>query len=93
MQPYSWRHDREQQLLCTRIATHDDRLTFEPETLEGLKYVGGVDLSFPEDNMEEALACLSVLEWPSLEVNALLIMHITQHLLLLANNRSCIHPT
>ncbi|KAI7881666.1 hypothetical protein K492DRAFT_206649 [Lichtheimia hyalospora FSU 10163] len=60
--------EREQQLLCTRIATHDDRLTFEPETLKGLKYVGGVDLSFPENNMEEALACLSVLAWPSLKV-------------------------
>ena len=67
--------DREQQLLCTRIATHDDRLTFEPETLEGLKYVGGVDLSFPENNMEEALACLSVLEWPSLQVIHAICLH------------------
>lgn len=63
--------------MCARIATHDERLTFEPDTLEGLKYVGGVDISFPENNMEEALACLSVLEWPSLEVSAIHMLTFT----------------
>lgn len=45
-----------------------DDLDFDPVTLEGLKYIAGVDLSFPEDNVEQAVACLVVLEFPSLEV-------------------------
>ncbi|KAI7858148.1 endonuclease V-domain-containing protein [Circinella umbellata] len=58
----------EQIELSERISWHDDQLDFDPETLNGLKYIGGVDLSFPENDFEHALACLSILSWPSLEV-------------------------
>ncbi|KAI9257363.1 endonuclease V-domain-containing protein [Phascolomyces articulosus] len=58
----------EQIALSARISWHDDHLDFDSETLEGLKYVAGVDLSFPENDFEHALACLSILSWPNLEV-------------------------
>ncbi|KAI9484442.1 endonuclease V-domain-containing protein [Zychaea mexicana] len=58
----------EQIALSARISLNDENLDFDPKTLDGLKYIGGVDLSFPENDFEHALACLSILSWPSLEV-------------------------
>ena len=66
----------EQIELSERISWHDDQLDFDPETLNGLKYIGGVDLSFPENDFEHALACLSILSWPSLKVNSIIIKKI-----------------
>lgn len=57
----------EQLALQTRIIL-DDHLDFDPETLEGMRYIAGVDLSFFPDTVDKAVACLSVLEWPSLSV-------------------------
>ncbi|KAL1930364.1 hypothetical protein VTP01DRAFT_10526 [Rhizomucor pusillus] len=59
--------ETQQNELKTKVIFQDD-LDFDPVTLEGLKYIAGVDLSFPEDNVEQAVACLVVLEFPSLEV-------------------------
>ncbi|KAI8147569.1 endonuclease V-domain-containing protein [Fennellomyces sp. T-0311] len=60
--------EAEQNALQTRVTLKDEGLDFDPATLEGLRYIGGVDLSFPENDHEHALACLSILSWPSLEV-------------------------
>jgi len=35
---------------------------------DGLDYIGGVDLSFIENNEEDAIASLVVLKYPNLEV-------------------------
>ncbi|KAI8387277.1 endonuclease V [Blakeslea trispora] len=43
-------------------------ITFDPNTLDDLKYVAGVDLSFPLNNFEDAIACLVVMEFPSMKI-------------------------
>lgn len=43
-------------------------LDFDPKTLQGLKYIAGVDLSFPLRDNENAVACLVVMSMPKLEV-------------------------
>lgn len=58
---------REQNKLKSQIKLHDE-VDFDPETLEGLTYVGGVDLSFPKDDRERAVACLVVMKYPSFDV-------------------------
>ncbi|ORX59451.1 endonuclease V [Hesseltinella vesiculosa] len=45
-----------------------DKLDFNPESLDDLVYIGGVDLSFPENDQEHAVACLVVMKYPSMEV-------------------------
>lgn len=45
-----------------------DMLDFDPKTLEGLRYIAGVDLSFPLGDNENAVACLVVMSMPELEV-------------------------
>lgn len=40
---------------------------------DGLRFVAGVDLSFPLDNQEDAVACLVVLEYPILQVRQMII--------------------
>lgn len=45
-----------------------DKLDFDPETLEDLRYIGGVDLSFPLGDNENAVACLIVMSMPDLKV-------------------------
>ncbi|KAF9913786.1 hypothetical protein BX616_009587 [Lobosporangium transversale] len=42
--------------------------TYHIESTEGLKYIGGVDLSFIVGNNEDAIASLIVLSYPELEV-------------------------
>ncbi|KAI8333870.1 endonuclease V [Chlamydoabsidia padenii] len=46
----------------------DDQVDFDTMTLEGLRYIGGVDLSFPENDDEHAVACLVVMIYPTMEV-------------------------
>ncbi|CAO3639966.1 unnamed protein product [Mucor fragilis] len=46
----------------------EDRLSFETVTLADLKYVGGVDLSFPLGDDENAVACLVVMRMPDLQI-------------------------
>ncbi|RUP52166.1 endonuclease V-domain-containing protein [Jimgerdemannia flammicorona] len=63
-------HVSEQLQLKQRHILHDD-FTFTCDAngqLDGLCYVAGVDLSFPLDNEEDAVACLVVLEYPTLQV-------------------------
>ncbi|CAO3611675.1 unnamed protein product [Mucor hiemalis] len=45
-----------------------NKLDFDPETLEGLRYIGGVDLSFPLGDNENAVACLIVMSMPNLKI-------------------------
>ncbi|CAO3637903.1 unnamed protein product [Cunninghamella echinulata] len=45
-----------------------DQLDFDSANLDGLKYIGGVDSSFIEENHEYAVACLVVMTFPTLEV-------------------------
>ncbi|CAG8623937.1 24080_t:CDS:2 [Cetraspora pellucida] len=68
---------REQLELRSRLIEVDD-LSFSKKIIEknnkqriefeGLNYIGGVDLSFIENNNEDAVASLVVLEYPSLKV-------------------------
>ncbi|KAG2187878.1 hypothetical protein INT44_000628 [Umbelopsis vinacea] len=53
---------REQDRLKKLIRLNND------VTLAQLKYVGGVDLSFPLNDSDHAVACVVVLEFPSLKV-------------------------
>jgi deoxyinosine 3'endonuclease (endonuclease V) len=46
-----------------------DAVDFDPETLDGLQYIAGVDLSFPLGDHVNAVACLVVMSMPHLEVN------------------------
>lgn len=45
-----------------------DNLSFSPDTLEGLNYIGGCDLSFFTDGTERAIACVVILDYPSFKV-------------------------
>ncbi|KAI9310507.1 endonuclease V-domain-containing protein [Dichotomocladium elegans] len=65
-QRHEW--EKQQNMLNKQIILTNERLTFNPDTLENLRYIAGVDLSFPENDNERALACLSILSWPGLEV-------------------------
>ncbi|RHZ61727.1 hypothetical protein Glove_346g34 [Diversispora epigaea] len=47
------------------FTSHEKDGTIE---FQGLRYIGGVDVSFLENNDQEAVASLVVLEYPSLEV-------------------------
>jgi hypothetical protein len=47
---------------------NNDTVDFDPETLDGLQYIAGVDLSFPLGDHENAIACLVVMAMPNLEV-------------------------
>jgi len=42
---------------------------FELQSTQGLKYVGGVDLSFIVGNNEDAIASLIILSYPDLKVS------------------------
>lgn len=73
---------REQTILKQGLILHDDhpdwKATFEDnsdqlESVEGLKYIGGVDLSFIVGNKEDAIASLVVLSYPELEVRSFFI--------------------
>lgn len=46
----------------------EDTLSFDAATLTDLKYIGGVDLSFPLGDQENAVACLIVMKMPDLQV-------------------------
>ncbi|KAL7311150.1 hypothetical protein PS15m_008946 [Mucor circinelloides] len=46
----------------------EDSLSFDTTTLADLKYVGGVDLSFPLGDHENAVACLVVMRMPDLQI-------------------------
>jgi deoxyinosine 3'endonuclease (endonuclease V) len=46
------------------------------ETMDGLKYIGGVDISFVEGSNVDAIATLAILEYPSLEVVKELTRHV-----------------
>lgn len=64
-------HDaRQQNDLKKQLALDDSRLSFETATLTDLKYVGGVDLSFPLGDHENAVACLVVMQMPDLQVQS-----------------------
>ena len=58
---------REQIALEKRIVVEDD-LSFDPITFEGLKYIGGADISFVRDDSVNACAALVILSYPDLEV-------------------------
>ncbi|KAK9693660.1 hypothetical protein K7432_013803 [Basidiobolus ranarum] len=62
---------KEQIELRQKLVLTDDlsdiQLNFQGQ-VEGLRLVGGVDLSFPTDNDRLALAGLVILEYPSLKV-------------------------
>jgi len=45
-----------------------NELSFHPDTLEGLKRIGGVDISFFKEDPDKAVASLIVLEYPSYKV-------------------------
>ncbi|KAJ3064386.1 hypothetical protein HDU98_012202, partial [Podochytrium sp. JEL0797] len=64
--------------LKQQLVAHD-QLSFNPETLEGLNYVAGVDVSFynhsedhspdiASDTTETAVVCLAILSFPSLNL-------------------------
>lgn len=69
---------RQQTVLKTNLIVTDDHpdwsVTLEPGNTchlgaaPGLKYVGGVDLSFIVGNNEDAIASLIVLSYPKLKV-------------------------
>lgn len=67
---------REQTVLKRGLILHDDHpdwtATFKDnsdlESVQGLKYIGGVDLSFIVGNKEDAIASLVVLSYPELQV-------------------------
>ncbi|KAG0334609.1 hypothetical protein BG000_008196 [Podila horticola] len=68
---------REQTVLKQGLILHDDHpdwtVAFKDssdqlESVHGLKYIGGVDLSFIVGNKEDAIASLVVLSYPKLEV-------------------------
>ncbi|OAD00273.1 hypothetical protein MUCCIDRAFT_166063 [Mucor lusitanicus CBS 277.49] len=59
---------QQQNDLKKQLALDDSRLSFETATLTDLKYVGGVDLSFPLGDHENAVACLVVMQMPDLQV-------------------------
>ncbi|KAG0096900.1 hypothetical protein BGZ93_003813 [Podila epicladia] len=67
---------QEQTVLKQGLILHDDHpgwtATFKDnadlESVQGLKYIGGVDLSFIVGNKEDAIASLVVLSYPKLEV-------------------------
>lgn len=61
-------HDARQQNHLRKQLVLEDRLSFETVTLADLKYVGGVDLSFPLGDDENAVACLVVMRMPDLQV-------------------------
>lgn len=58
---------RLQEELRERIVLKN-QVNFDTTTLDDLNYIGGVDLSFPGDDNEHAVACLVVMKYPSLEV-------------------------
>ncbi|KAF7722218.1 hypothetical protein EC973_003538 [Apophysomyces ossiformis] len=63
-----------------RLIEDNDRVSFDAVSLEGLSYIGGVDLSFPQNDHEHAVACLVVLSYPMLEVVYVDYLEITLHL-------------
>ena len=78
--------DREQSILKTNLVLQDDHPNwslaleqtatdesnpFQVKSTEGLKYIGGVDLSFIVGNKEDAIASLIVLSYPKFEVSLL----------------------
>ncbi|KAF9434250.1 hypothetical protein BGZ76_008340, partial [Entomortierella beljakovae] len=68
----------QQNILKTNLVVQDDHPqwsiafkagdAFQAQSIEGLKYIGGVDLSFIVGNNEDAIASLIVLSYPSLKV-------------------------
>ncbi|KAF8926840.1 endonuclease V-domain-containing protein [Dissophora ornata] len=70
---------KEQLLLKTNLVLEDNHPdwsvtlksgddTYHLESAEGLKYIGGVDLSFIVGNKEDAIASLIILSYPDLQV-------------------------
>lgn len=75
--PFSTKLDfREQDELRERRETRD-RLDFDPENLQEIKYIAGVDLSFPPRDEESAVACLVVLSMPDLKVTYIQVQVFT----------------
>ncbi|KAI7828777.1 endonuclease V-domain-containing protein [Gamsiella multidivaricata] len=71
--------ERQQSILKNNLILQDDHpdwsITFKPgddtyhlEGVQGLRYIGGVDLSFIIENNEDAIASLIVLSYPELKV-------------------------
>lgn len=58
---------KEQERMREQLRLTDDTLSFDPETLEGLDRVGGMDVSF-DSNSEVAYAGLAVLSYPTFHV-------------------------
>ncbi|CEP10748.1 hypothetical protein [Parasitella parasitica] len=58
----------------------EDAVSFDAATLTGLKYVGGVDLSFPLGDHENAVACLIVMKMPDLQIVYKEFLHTKLHL-------------
>ncbi|OUM62576.1 hypothetical protein PIROE2DRAFT_22132, partial [Piromyces sp. E2] len=57
-----------EQLELQKKVKHENELSFNPETLENLKRIGGVDISFFKEDPNKAVASLVVLDYPSLNV-------------------------
>ena len=47
----------------------NSQLTFDPATLDGLKVVGGLYVSFLSEGGSDAVASLTVMAFPTLEVS------------------------
>lgn len=62
---YRIQHDLKQRLVDT------DELSWNGQTLDGLRLVGGVDISFVKDDNVNAIAALVILSFPSLKVTIL----------------------
>jgi len=57
-----------EQLELQKKVSLKNELSFNPETLENLKRIGGVDISFFKEDPNKAVASLVVLDYPSFNV-------------------------
>ncbi|CAO3684973.1 unnamed protein product [Rhizopus stolonifer] len=57
----------EEQLKLQKKHERNDRLSFDMN-LDGLEYIGGLDLSFPLNDCENAVACLVVMTMPDFQI-------------------------
>ncbi|OBZ90454.1 Endonuclease V [Choanephora cucurbitarum] len=71
--------NKEQERIREQLLLHD-MITFNADTLGNLKYVAGVDLSFPLDDFENAIACLVVMEFPRFLPTKLHLPYISGYL-------------
>jgi len=61
-------NNSQQLTLKSRLIETDDISFSTDNDFSGLRYIGGVDLSFVKDNNNDAIASLVVLAYPALEV-------------------------